>query len=420
MVPIQSVAPAMRGIACLAFASIAVVAGSPAAKAQDCKAKVALTAVADDGADDTAAIEAAMQRATNAGGTLVIPAGTYNMTRATGVMVSLKNSFTVDATGAVFLVGGQQEGDVFSIDTNTDSFRGSACGNTAKADVTWIGGEFDLRGMMVSTSVPINSLDTDQPTSTQATADALSIRGANARSGKRTQKLGAVTVRNLKVTGSDGSWRTAGGDSGLFIGGATSALIEDSQFFGIRDAAIYLSADDKDSAIGGNYTVRRVTVEGSYDGVTSKRGAGNILYENNVITDTVVGLSIKALRDNLHATGVTMTGNDLRRCVRCILVENANDVVIDNNRLYEVGNRVAGDNTPTNARGRQYEGIALEGTQGTIHVRGNVLEGTLDEARAQAVTTWAHVTRDFRGREPGAADKSGNTITGSWDKIEGP
>lgn len=419
MLGIQTTIASARKAICLALAGATAVVCASSAQAQNCNAAVALSATPNDGRDDTSAIEAAMQRATNAGRSLVIPAGTYNLNRSTGINVKIRKTFTVRATGAKFVIGDRMEGDVFSIDTNGDSFRSATCGGTGKASVTWDGGEFDMRNMKVSTSVPINTLTTDRPTSSQATADAISIRGAADRNGTRTQKLNVATVRNVKVTGSNNSWRTAGGDSGVFISAATRALVEDSQFYGIRDAAIYLSADDKKTSLGGNYTVRDVTVERSYDGITSKRGADNIRYENNTITDTVVPLSIKALRNNLYAIGVTMTGNDLRRCVRCILVENANDATITNNNLFQVGDKVAGDNSPVNARGRQYEGIALEGTRGTNQVRNNRF-GALTGSRAGSVTTWANVTRDFNGRPAGAIAKSGNSYTGSWDKREGP
>lgn len=377
--------------------------------------------------DDTAALESAMQDATNRGVTLTIAPGTYIINRAlspdganrstvdSGVRVKLRKSFTVNASGATFDVGDRMAGDVFSIDTDSSSFSSSSCGGSAKANVTWSGGSFDMRDMRVSTSVPLNSITTDNRSSPLATADGISIRGAADVNNTRTQKLGVVTISGVSVDSSNGSWREAGGDSGVFVSAATQADITNSTFDGIRDAAIYLSADDRNSSFGRNYTVSGLTITNSYDGITSKRGADNITYTGNTITDTVVPLSIKAIRSDLYATNVTITNNTLRRCVRCILLENGSDATVDGNRLYNVGDPVAGDNRPVNSRGQQYEGIAFEGFRGSNFARNNILQ-SVSGTRASQVETWAIVRRNFGTRATIAPTTSGNTFQGSWDR----
>lgn len=374
-------------------------------------------------------MQTALQNATNRGVTLTISPGTYqinrvisadssgNSTADSGARVTMRKSFNVVATGANFVVGSKMAGDVISIDTSSSSFTTSTCGSTSTITINWTGGNFDLRNMRVSTSVPIQSLTTDRPTSNQGTADALSFRGTATRNGTRTNKLGNLTVSGLTVTGSSGSWRTAGGDSGLDVSGAARATVQDSTFNGLRDAGVYMSADEQNNSIGGNYLVRRVTVNRSYDGITVKRGADNVTFDRNTITDTVVPLSVKALSSSQFVIGINMTNNTIRRCVRCILVENSNDARIENNRLFEVGNPVAGDNTPVNARGPQYEGITLEGVRGTNFVRNNQYS-SVTGTRASQTQTWANVRRNFGTRATIAPSKSGNSYSGSWDRID--
>lgn len=407
--------------------AVLVAAGASPAIAQSCTGgNITFSGVAGD---DTAALQTALQNATNRGVTLTISPGTYqinrvisgnssgNSTADSGARVTLKKSFNVVATGANFVVGSNMAGDVISIDTNGSSFTTSTCGSTSAVTVNWTGGNFDLRNMRVSTSVPLAEITTDRPSSNQGTADALSFRGTADRSGTRTNKLGNLTVSGLTVTGSNGSWRTAGGDSGLYVSGAARATVQDSTFNGLRDAGVYMSADEGNNSIGGNYLVRRVTVTRSYDGITVKRGADNVTFDRNTITDTVVPLSVKALSSSQFVIGITMTNNTITRCVRCILVENANDARIENNRLFEVGNPVAGDATPVNSRGRQYEGITLEGVRGTNFVRNNQYN-SVTGTRANETQTWANVTRKFGSRETLGPSKSGNVYQGSWDRTD--
>lgn len=400
-----------------AAAMLCGVAMHTTAMAQTCSGTVTSSATPNDGRDDTAALERALQQATDRGATLTIPAGTYNLTRSTGITVSLKKSFTVNAVGATFVVGDQMERDAVSIDATSDSFNARLCGSDTKANVTWNGGHFDLRLMKVSTSVPIDTITTDRPTSSQATADALSIRGGHgSTSSTRKQKLGEVKVDNFSVRGSNGSWRTAGGDSGVFVMGATKVLIEDSRFDGIRDAGIYLSADEVNTSFGKDYKVQRVRVTNSYDGITSKRGADNIEFLNNTVTDTVRPFSIQPLKPENYAITVRVAGNTMTRCVRCIMIQNSNDVVVENNTLRGIGDAVAGDVTPVNSAGRQYEGISYEGVRGTNRIANNTLGGTTNSARGRSYTTWGIVYRKSGTRTNSGIAQSNNTYSGSWDE----
>lgn len=422
MKKIGSIPAGLGRVGCAILAAMAIATGSTAAQAQCTGSAITFSGVAGD---DTVALQTALQNATNRGVTLTISPGTYTINRVltpdqngkstldSGVRVKIRKSFTVNATGANFVVGDDMAGDVISIDTDAASFSTASCGGTAKANITWTGGSFDTRNMQVSRVIPRN-LSTDRPTSSQLTGDALSFRGASTINNIRTQKLGSVTVSGISVTASDATWRTAGGDSGLFIGGASSAMVTSSTFRGTRDAGIYFSADDTTESIGGNYTARGITVIGSYDGITSKRGANNIVFDDNTITDTIIPLSIKRNVVGRIATNVTFTNNRLTRCNRCMLVERGGGTVtIDGNSLFEIGNQLTGE---TSVSFGAYEGVDLEGTDAaTVNVRNNRFNA-IGTSRAARITTRAIVRRSLDGIGSTAPTTSGNVFNGIWDQ----
>lgn len=407
------------------LAGMALAAGSTAAQAQSQCNSTGDKTISNQSGDDTARLEAALQDITNRGGTLTISPGTYDINRVlspnsagksgadSGVRVKVRKSFNVIATGATFRVGGNMAGDVFSIDTDGNSFVSSQCGSTSGINITWTGGTFDLKNMQVSTTVPVANLTTDQPTSSQSTGDALSFRGTATRNGARTTKISNVTVSGIRVDGasSTGSWRTAGGDSGVFIGAVGAATVENSGFYGTRDAGIYFSGDNTATNIGRNYIARGIRVERSFDGITSKRGADSITFDNNDIVDTVIPLSIKRNIVGRVASNVTFSNNRLTRCTQCMLVERGNTVTITGNSLFEIGNPTAGDSRPLGGR---YEGVALEGTSGSTvsNNRFNAVGGS----RAGQVTTWAIVRRSIDGVASTAPTTSGNVFNGTWDR----
>ncbi|WP_112479725.1 right-handed parallel beta-helix repeat-containing protein [Vibrio variabilis] len=191
--------------------------------------------------------------------------------------------------------------------------------------------------------------------------------------------------------------------------GALKATIRNNSFFGVRDAAIYVSAGGESGEYGDHFTLVNNYVERAYDGITSKRGADNIKMQNNVMHDVVVGLSIKRVYDGWTATNINISDNSVSNSVRPISVERANDVVIDSNRIDNLGSIVANSPTPTNKYGKQYEGIALNGVQGSNRVTNNIINGiTQDGSRERDTTTWGIVLRPEDGRETTNVTIEGN------------
>lgn len=353
---------------------------------------------------DVAKLKVALQQATNTGNPVTLT-GTYLI--ASDIKVLIKKDLTVDATAAEFIAIGDLDGDMFSFDTS-DSVSLECDSADQLANITWTGGYFDMSDAMVSTVVPITSLTPEGREGTSATADALSFRGATKNG---THKLGHLTVEYVTFRGTSNDtdpYYLAGGDSGILMTGASRATIRSNKFFGVRDAAVYLSAGGASGEFGGNFTITDNYVERAYDGVTSKRGADGIRMEGNSFDDVVVGLSIKRVYDGWTADGVEIVNNDVNNAVRPISVERADNVTITGNTITGLGGIVAGSSSPTNKYGAQYEGIALNGVQGANLISGNSIQGVTG-SRADSTTTWGVVQRFEDGRETTGTVIQGNS-----------
>ncbi|SBT15709.1 right-handed parallel beta-helix repeat-containing protein [Vibrio celticus] len=329
---------------------------------------------------DTSKLQAALQQATNTGTELVLT-GTYYISQDTKVY--LRNDLKVDASEASFIATKQLDGDMFSFDTHTS--KSDECGGASVlANFDWTGGTFNMSKAKVSTVVPLRYKTPAGREGTKQTADALSIRGAT-NSGR--SKLNELLIEDIVFIGTENDtdpYYLAGGDSGILMTGALKAIIRNSSFFGVRDAAIYVSAGGVSGEYGDHFTLVNNYVERAYDGITSKRGADNIKMQNNIMNDVVVGLSIKRVYDGWTATNINISENSVSKSVRPISVERANDVVIDSNRIDNLGSIVADSPKPTNKYGQQYEGIALNGAQGSNRVTNNIINGiTQDDSRAK-------------------------------------
>lgn len=417
-----------------------------AATGGECDGTAGWLAIADDGMDDTQAIQTSFQQAANKGDTLVIPAGTYNIDDPEGVTATIKNSdFAIVATGAIFVAGPEMNSDLIDFDVTTNTFNG-ACGGDNAVDITWTGGELDNTLARLSGTIPQggNIGGTTRGDPVAGTTDALSFRGVVGGSSTLATapplKVNSVTVRGVTIVAApiseanrtayfanpdsapavdsaSDTWRNAGGDSGIFFVALGSGLIEDSTFFGIRDASIYVSAAPFAPQLGGNYVMRNNFFYGGFDGISSKRGAQNIRMEGNVLVNIVRGLSLESLSGPLRTTNsqtverivtpVVISGNTFNGVQRNIQVEAASDVTVSNNLIRNLGARVAEANNVV--RYSRYEGIVLEGvTNGTLS--GNTIQG-VEGARSTASTT-VGITQGSHGGIAGTIVSANITIAG--------
>jgi len=340
-----------------------------------------------DPAGDATKLAAALQQATNTGKPLTLT-GTYHIN--TDQKVYIKKDLTVIATNAKFIATEKLDGDLFSLDAHR-KFSNECNSDQISANVKWIGGAFDTSKARVSQVVPQAGKTPKGRTGTKNTGDALSIRGViTPNRSEKTEpyrlKVKHVLIENIAVNGTVNTvdnFYKAGGDSGVLIYGVATATIKNNKFYGIRDAAVYLSAagprpekGGTDGVYGRDFLITGNYVERAYDAFTSKRGADNVTMTNNTIVDVVVGLSIKQVYAGWRADGVTITNNTIERSVRPISVEMANDVTITNNIITGLGGTVANITVPINAKNnKQYDGIGLYGIQGASNISNNLITG---------------------------------------------
>jgi len=382
-----------------------------------CDGTAGWQAIPDDGLDDTAAIITSFQEAASKGDTLTIPMGTYNIDDPDGVTVTIQNKdFAIDATGAIFIAGPNVNSDLIDFDATSGSFS-DYCGGDTLVDISWTGGELDISKAHLSGTVPQGGSvgGTSVGTPAASTTDGLSVRGATGGTSPRA-KVGKVTIDDLTIVAApitkanrttylenpetapaidseSDTWRNAGGDSGVFVMGASSAVIENSTFFGIRDASIYMSAAPYDASLGGNYNMKNNFFYGGFDGIATKRGAQNITMEGNVFVNVVRALAVESLAGPLRTTNaqtserivdpVVITNNILNGTQRGIQIESANNVTISNNIIRNLGARVSMQNNPV--RYSRYEGIVIEGTTNGLIEDNQII--SIDGARADASTT---------------------------------
>jgi len=392
-----------------------------------CDGTAGWQAIPDDNLDDSAAIQTSLQEAAYKGDTLTIPPGTYNIDNPDGISVVLGNQdFSIIASDVIFIAGPNVNSDLIDFDATSESFTGR-CGGDDLVDVSWTGGELNISQAHLSGTVPqgrgIGATSVGEPVA--STTDGLSIRGATGGTDPRA-KVDAVTVKGLTIIGApissenreayfenfetaqaidseSDSWRNAGGDSGVFVVGAQSALIEESSFFGIRDASIYMSAAPYDAALGGNYTMINNRFYGGFDGISSKRGAQNIRMEGNIFVNVVRALSIESLSGPLRMTNdqtaerivgpVVILQNRLNGVQRAIQVESSQDVTVSDNKIRNLGARVAQQNNPV--RYDRYEGIVIEGVENGM-LSNNEISG-VDTSRAENSDTVGIVITSHAG-----------------------
>ncbi len=372
----------------------------------------------------TGLLKNALQKATDVGRKITIE-GTYNI--STDIKVQVNRSLNVDARKATFVATKNLDGDVFSFDVRPSSFD---CPKDPK--FTWLGGRFNVWDGKTSTVIPGGQTANkgDSGEGVAKTADALSIRSTArvTENGKQVLKrhIGAVDIRRISVYGTQNSsedYRYAGGDSGILLSAPRSAYIRNNKFYGIRDAAVYISADNDNGNLGDNFTFIDNYAERVFDGFTSKRGADNIRFEKNRVVDAVVGISTKATRlgdDKFNAKDVKVKDNTITRAMRAISLERTDDIQIVDNTIIDLGGTVAGE-TGTKANlssfSNDFEGISLNGVRGSYTITNNSIKGV--NASTKGVFALVRRTFDNRGTVPISISTSEQNKWTGVDKVNG-
>lgn len=286
-------------------------------------------AMPGDGQDDSKAFAALFE----AGGQIEIPPGVWDFDAS--VIATLRASIDVSAAGAIFKSHGI-DGDLFRLKVS----------HSSPGDLTlaWQGGTFDIRDQKNSKVIPYVRQGAPVREQGEAnTADALSIRGVyqDRQQDTSSLRITSVTLAELSILAADegADWRTAGGDSGLFLV-AGEAVIRDSFFHGLRDDAIYLSADGLLNEVGGNYTVENVTISGSVKGIAVQRGADNVTIRDSRIADTAIGIVVDGTDDgrpkDVTSTGIHILDNEISGAWLAIRLNDARDVIISGNKIHDL------------------------------------------------------------------------------------
>jgi hypothetical protein len=204
--------------------------------------------------------------------------------------------------------------------------------------------------------------------------------------------------------------------------GALKATIRYNNFYGVRDAAVYLSAGGDKGQYGDHFTIHNNYVERAFDGFTSKRGADNIVMRNNTLNDVVVGLSTKSVYAGWQATNVRVVNNTINKAMRAISLETTNNVTVVDNEINGLGDIVASQHSIAranfNAFSDAFEGISLIGVQGDNEINTNSIRGINSTSRESLTTTWGIVTRSYEGRSTYGVTKTNNTFSNldKWSK----
>ncbi len=329
-----------------------------------------------------AKLKKALQQASNSGKPLRIT-GTYRI--GADIRIHLRKDIKVNATGARFIATKSLDGDMFSIDASANE--SSKCGaRKSKADVEWTGGFFNMIDAKVSQVVPKPKSTTGR-VSSKLTADALSIRGVI--QSENQNKLGKVVIEDIHVKATSGKYKSCyegGGDSGILLTGGTSVLVKNNTFTGVRDAGIYLTSGGNKGQLGDNYTYRNNTSHSSCYGLTSKRGADNLVFSNNTIRNSIGAIGVTNNSTGRVATNVKVINNDITNTVRGISMYRAQDVLIKNNKITNLGHEIYGEKNASGFFGNVYQGVLIAGTIGSITVTKNKISGTKGKRRFQSRT----------------------------------
>lgn len=288
----------------------------------------------DGTADDTAAIQRAINQAAHTGGTVLIPDGTYLINAL--VSVQLKSDMTLRLSdGAVLkaMPNAEQGYSIVKIDnvSNANLFGGTLLGERDEHQGT--GGEWGM-GVYVNAASNISIVRT---TAKNNWGNGFYVRGAS---------------RNIQVCSvmADNNRR-----QGMSIIAVDGMLVKDSIFRNTNGTAPQAGLDIEPNE---NDTVSNVRILNSH--FVDNRGIGVQIY--------VAPRSVRSIRD-VVVDGNTVTGNRLGG----IWVENTNDNRIVNNTVQ--ANRRFGIAFAKGTRGNQAANNMLIGGDAVIDLGDNTLVG---------------------------------------------
>lgn len=222
-----------------------------------------------------------------AGGDVYIPAGNY-MIKGTGpdsggVNATITRNLRVRCHPNATFVTDSLDNDMIRLIVPSN---GAGLPSTG-ISVEWYGGTFDQRNQKNSTVIPFIAQYPASNPGTSATCEGLSIRGDYTSGG--TQFSGIRLCRVEGVTFYAGEhWQTAGGDSGLFIGGCELQIVDGCRAQGSRDLGVYTSGST-DATLQCKTVIQNCLFVNCFFAASIKRSSGDTEIVANTAENCVRG-----------------------------------------------------------------------------------------------------------------------------------
>lgn len=227
----------------------------------------------------------ALETAFESGGSIYIPDGNYFIpgmgSDAGGVMAEITSSLNVKCSANAKFFTDSLDNDFIRIGVPADGAGLPSEG----IDVDWDGGFFDQRNQRNSTVVPFMAEYPPTKPGMSSTCDGLSIRGYyTSKDGVKSGIRKAHARRVVTMAGEH--WQSAGGDTGVFIGGALEQKIELCYFKGNRDLGAYPSAHES-GKLKCSVSVEGNVFDSCFHGASAKRGFKSIQITKNTFINCV-------------------------------------------------------------------------------------------------------------------------------------
>lgn len=199
--------------------------------------------------------------------------------------------------------------------------------------IEWSGGILDQRNQKNSTSMPHTGVYPPNNPGTSATAEALSFRGTYNGPGplcgfSRLSVHGATFIASTH-------WQTGGGDSAIYFDGCALANIDDCNFTGSRDVAIYASRDGTGVA-GGPANVTNCRFLNCFFAVAMKRSLSGFTIANNECVNSLTAWQV-AWVAGAGCTGGFIYGNREENCTRTLSIEYGKNIFADMGEAASMG-----------------------------------------------------------------------------------
>jgi parallel beta-helix repeat protein len=315
--------------------------------------------------DDTAALA----RLFTAGGDIYIPDGDYLIAGAGadtgGVSVSITKSTCVRChPNARFFTD--------SLDNDLIRFTVPSTGSGFPTDgitFEWYGGVFDQRNQKNSTVVPNIAEYPPANPGASATCDALSVRGDYSVASVFYSGIKRAHIEGVTCNAGD-HWESAGGDSGIFVGGCAHQTVTGCRMIGNRDLGIYASGST-DGVLQCKTSITNNQFINCFFGASIKRSSGDCVIEandaQNCVSGYVVSLGVGSGFNRLRISG--NTGRNLGIPIRLDLTLGFD---VSDNHFTTLGALLEDGTTIESVQG--CNGIELRGCKYGI-VRNNTVRG---------------------------------------------